>query len=97
VGSSLIIDGVTVGTTLLRGDMFGVNSELKMITADVTANGSGEMTLAFSPPLRSSPANDAPITISSPTAKFMLTADEVPWDDSPGLMTDINISCIEDF
>lgn len=96
-GASLLIDGCTVGTTLLKGDFFSVNSELKMITADATANGSGEMTLAFEPPLRSAPADNAPLTTTRPTAAFMATEDTVRWSARPGVYSDFSLQFIEAF
>lgn len=95
-GASLAIDGCTAGTTLLKGDMFAVNGELKMVCADATADGSGTMTVTFEPPLRSSPADNAPITTSQPTALFMLESDEQMWSTKPGVRSDFTISLIED-
>lgn len=94
-GTTLIIDGCTVGSTLLAGDFIGVNDELKMVVADATANGSGEMTLTIEPPLRSSPADNAAITISRPTAVFRLANDETKWSTSPGLVSSFPIDCVE--
>lgn len=94
-GASLLIDGCTVGTTLLAGDYFGVNSELKLVVADATANGSGEMTLTFEPPLRSSPADNAAITTASPKAVFMLTGDETKWTSRAPSLTTTPFNCVE--
>lgn len=96
-GATLAIDGVTVGTTLLKGDFFAVNGELKMVTADATANGSGQMTLAFEPPLRSSPADNAALTVQEPTASFMLASDELGWSVKPGRLTDFSLQFVEAF
>jgi hypothetical protein len=73
-GSSLIIDGAGATTTLLKGDFFAVNSELKQTIADATSDGSGNATLSFKPPLRSAPADNAPLTLLQPTTTFMLAA-----------------------
>ncbi|MEY2653659.1 MAG: hypothetical protein RLZZ524_687 [Pseudomonadota bacterium] len=94
-GNTLIIDGCTVGTTLLAGDFIGVNSELKMVVADATANGSGQMTLTIEPPLRSSPADNAAITTTRPTATFMLADNESVWSARPGILTSFPINLIE--
>lgn len=100
-GAALAIDGCTVGTTLLAGDFIGVavgsGTELKMVTADATANGSGEMTLAIEPPLRASPSDNAAITTTRPTARFMLTSDDVQWLTKPGVRTDVELSFVEVF
>jgi hypothetical protein len=94
-GTSLIIDGMSVGATLLAGDFFAVNGELKMITATATANGSGEATVSFEPPLRSSPADNAAVTMESPTATFMLTSDDMSVTTRTGRFSDIAIDAIE--
>ena len=94
-GNTLIIDGCTVAATLLAGDYFAVNSELKMVVEDATANGSGEMTLTIEPPLRSSPADNAAITLLQPTAVFMLSNDELKWNTQPGRLSSFSVDCIE--
>jgi hypothetical protein len=94
-GNTLIIDGCAVGATLLAGDFFGVNGELKMVVADAAANGSGQMTLTLEPPLRSSPADNAAITLVQPTATFMLANDEAKWNTQPGTFSSFPMDCIE--
>jgi hypothetical protein len=94
-GNTLLIDGCTVAATLLAGDYFTVNGELKMIVADATADGAGEMTLTFEPPLRTAPADNAALTLASPTAVFMLASDELKWNTQPGKFSSFPIDCIE--
>lgn len=94
-GTTLAIDGVTAGTTLLAGDYFAVNGELKMVVADATADGTGQMTLTFEPPLRAAPADNAAITTDKPTATFMLTDDEAKWSVQPGKFSSFPIDAIE--
>lgn len=94
-GNTLIIDGCAVGATLLAGDYFNVNGELKMVVAAATANGVGEMTLTFEPPLRSSPADNAAVTLTQPTATFMLANDELKWNTQPGKFSTFPLDCIE--
>lgn len=94
-GNTLAIDGCTVGSTLLAGDFIGVNGELKMVVADATANGSGEMSLTIEPPLRSAPADNAAITTDRPTVTFMLSADEIKWSTQPGKFSSFPIDCVE--
>lgn len=96
-GTSLNLDGFTAGTTLLAGDLFGVAGELKMVKADATADGAGAMTVVFEPPLRASPADNAPVTLSQPTATFMPAEDVARWSVAPGLVTSLTLSCIEVF
>lgn len=94
-GTTLVIDACTVGATLLAGDFFAVNGELKMVVADATADGAGEMSLTFEPPLRSSPADNDALTLSSPTATFMLAGDEMKWGTQPGKFSTFAVDAIE--
>lgn len=94
-GTTLAIDGCTAGATLLAGDFFAVNGELKMVVANATADGAGEMTLTFEPPLRSSPADNAMLTLSSPVATFMLVGDELKWNTQPGKFSTFAVDAIE--
>ena len=76
-GKSLICDGAAVSTTvLLKGDFIEVNNELKMIIADATSDGSGNVTLNFAPALRAAPPDDASITTTNPTCTMMLVDDQ---------------------
>ncbi len=96
-GASLITDGWSAGATLLQGDFFSVNGELKMATADCTADGSGNMTITFEPPLRASPADNAALTTTKPTALFILQEPETRWTTRPGKFTDIDLAFVEAF
>lgn len=74
-GTSLIVDGVAAGTTILRaGEWFQVRSEMKVATANCTSNGSGVVTLTFKPALRVSPADNDPVDFASPEFLFQLTS-----------------------
>jgi hypothetical protein len=96
-GTSLITDGWPNTTTVLKaGDRFTVNGELKMVTSDVTSDGAGNATISFEPALRASPANDAPITTSNPTATFMLSGPRVQWSNRPADFSGFTIEFIED-
>jgi hypothetical protein len=75
-GVTLNIDGCTPSALFLRaGDYFNVNSELKCITSDATADGSGNVTLNFQPYLHSSPADNAVITTSNCTCTMVRSDD----------------------
>ena len=88
-GTSLITDGWTANQTgiLKKGDYFTVNSELKMMTADVNSDESGDATLVFQPPLRNSPSDNAPITVSHPSCEMILMTDSIPFDINKSLVT----------
>ncbi len=75
-GSTLATDGWPNSTTVLcAGDYFSVNGELKMVTADATTNGSGQVTLNFKPALRSSPVDNSPLTITQASCLMVLMDD----------------------
>lgn len=99
-GTSIITDGWTPSQTgiLKVGDFFKIGYELKMVvSADVNSDGSGNATITFEPPIRTSPANDSAIITSSPTAVFKLTGDDNGWSVKPGLITSFNLQGIEVF
>jgi hypothetical protein len=74
-GTSLIVDGVTPSVSfLLAGEFFQVGTEFKVVTADCTANGSGVVTVTFKPALRTSPADNAALTLTTPLMLLLLTA-----------------------
>jgi hypothetical protein len=98
-GGTLLTDGWTASQTgiLKAGDFIGVNGELKMVTADVNSDGSGNATLSIEPPLRSSPADNSAITVTQPTTTFMLTEATSKWVTRAPIITDITIDAIEMF
>lgn len=97
-GLSLILDGFTAAATVKSGDYFQVGTELKMLTADGTADGSGNLTVSFAPSLRASPADNAPVTSSNPQCIAMLVDDnQAAWDADAISVFGINFSLIEVF
>lgn len=69
-GSALIIDGLTPALTVKKGWFFTVARtvlpSLHIVTAAVVADGTGEATVAFWPPLRSVTADNEIIEIIDP-------------------------------
>lgn len=96
VGSSLIVDGGTASATLLAGDYIGVDGYLHLIVSDATFNGSGQATLSIVPPLRRSPADNATVTVTNPTARFVLTGNTAGWSNQPGGISSFTLEFIED-
>lgn len=96
-GTTLVTSGWLNSITgiLKAGDYFGVNGELKMVVADTNSNGAGVATITFEPPLRSSPANSAAITVSKPTAVFKLDEDTVRWVTTAPKLDSISITATE--
>lgn len=87
-GTSLIVDGVAAGTTILRaGEYFQVRTEFKVATADCTSNGSGVVTLVFKPALRVSPADNDPVTFNTPKLLLQLLSMPSKDTDSLGMAT----------
>lgn len=80
VGNTLDIDGVGNATVRYAGDMFQLEDRLYQLVAPDTADGSGNATITFEPPLRSSPADNAAITFTSAKGLWRLDQNSVPWD-----------------
>lgn len=99
-GSSLIVDGGTNTNTLLAGDMITVAGYLYMVVVDATFNSSTDATLTITPPLRTSPADNAVVYIATPTARFLLSDNTVSWSNVPGgpqgPMSSFSLSFVED-
>jgi hypothetical protein len=99
-GSSLITDGWAHSTIVLKaGDYFSVNSELKRVTSDVTSDSSGNATIAFKPALRSSPADNAPLTVTGATCNMILSDDMQAMftADKNGIYQPLTFAAIETF
>lgn len=86
-GTTLAVAGAPVSLSgwLKAGDFIGVNGCVHMITADATTDAGGAASLTIEPPLRSSPASGAAITLAKPTASFMLLDDKQGWTRGLGV------------
>jgi hypothetical protein len=80
-----------------QGVFFSVNGELKRITQSTATDVSGNITLAFSPPLRSSPPNGAAVSFVKPLGTFMLVDDYAGLTVGPGGYADFTLDAIEAF
>jgi hypothetical protein len=96
-GASLITDGWTAATTVLKGDYLSVGQQLFMASADGTASGGGAMTISVEPPIRTSPADNAAITITKPKARFMLADPTIGWRIDSNFLTGFSADFIEVF
>jgi hypothetical protein len=97
-GTSLILDGGANSTLVLKaGDFFSVNNELKMVTANATTDGSGDVTVNFVPSLRTSPSNDASITTTNPVCTMKLTGDSTTYSINTSSIYGISFSGVEVF
>lgn len=100
VGATLNIDGCTANRTpwMAADYYFSVNNELKLLTTNSNSSGTGTATLAFEPPLRSSPPDNSAITVTNPTCIMRLVddgQDNFAWRGN--LLTSVSFSCIESF
>jgi hypothetical protein len=75
-GSTLNIDNCTANVSGWgrAGDYFYFG-ELKMLTQDVNTNGSGQAALNFKPAIRTSPADNTPITFTQASCTMVLADD----------------------
>ena len=97
-GTSLVLDGGANSTLVLKaGDFFSVNNELKMVTANATTDGSGDVTVNFVPSLRSSPSDDASITTTNPVCTMKLTGDSSTYSINTSSIYGISFSGVEVF
>lgn len=96
-GRSVACDGFSVGATVKAGDLvqFAADAKVYMVTADATANGAGEITLAIEPALMASPADNAVITSSNVAMTCALAADTLEWSVGPGKFHAFSVSLVE--
>jgi len=79
-GNGLAVDGFGAGATLKEGDHVELENYLYLVAADFAADGAGAGTIQLEPDLRSSPADDAALTVASPKGLFELVENSLPWD-----------------
>jgi len=100
-GDELVTDGWTVSTTgiLKAGDWIQLGSAststLHKVLDDVTSDGSGNATLNIFPNLRSSPGDNAVITISSPKGRWRLASNETDYAIDNASIYGMTFACIE--
>jgi len=97
--TTLVCDGFTAGATVKKGDYFNIGSggELKIATADGTADGSGNLTISFEPPTRAEAANNT-LLISTGCTCLMMAADpHAKWGRREGGFTEFAFDFVEVF
>lgn len=105
VGSTLVTDGWSnsIANILRKGDLISFNTpvgrELHEVIADATSGSTtGPATLSIKPPIRVSPADNAAITVASPSGIFMLEGDDQGVIDvRPGPFGSITLAIREAF
>lgn len=88
--------GMVVASTLLRGDRVAFGGQRVMLTSDATANGSGQMTVAFQPAHRTGAASSAAVTLVRPTTKYVLTSPVVQMPARGGALPGFAVELVEE-
>ena len=99
-GNAINLDGFTASraNVFLAGDYIRINSYLYMVSANVTANGSGEATVYVEPSLRTGieAINDNTTVVYTNTTTLMrLDNNELNWDTDRVSVYGISFSCSE--
>jgi hypothetical protein len=100
-GSELVTDGWTTSTTgiLKAGDWIQLGSasasRLYKVLNDVNSDASGIATLDIWPNLRSSPADNAQITVIAPKGQWRLASNEVNYSIDEASIYGITFACVE--
>ena len=100
-GSELVTDGWTTSTTgiLKAGDWIqlgsGSTTRLYKVLDDVNSDGSGNATINIFPDLRSSPADDAAITVSNTQGLWRLASNETQYSIDQMSVYGITFACVE--
>lgn len=99
-GAAVATDGWTPGALIFRdGDYMTVNDELKLVTADVTANGAGQALVPIEPNLRVPPPDDTQLFIGAEAYVLLgaATSDVAKWKLSRPVRHTFNFAAIESF
>lgn len=85
-GRSVTTDNWQAGATMIAGDFIRFNGHTKvyMVTADATADGSGNMTLAIEPALYESPADNEILIVENVDFQCAFTTDIQELELQPG-------------
>lgn len=96
-GCGLNVDSLPTSTNglLLPGDQVQIGDELKIVTAPLNSNGSGQGYLQFSPAIRTAPADNTPVIIHRPMGKFLMSGGENGWVTIPGDYSNASLSLTE--
>lgn len=95
--SRILIDQLPASTDglLLPGDQVQIGEELLIVRAALNSNSAGEGYLYLHRPLRSAPADNAPVIIHEPMGLFMLADSENGWMNEPGRFSSATVNLIE--
>lgn len=96
--SSLPTSGWTADQDTLfeAGDYLEVNGELKMVTDDVTSDGTGAANIPIAPPLRRALAGGEAITTTEPKGVFYLGSNSQEWSINVNGVHNMGFDFVED-
>jgi hypothetical protein len=100
-GNSLLTDGWTTSTTgiLKAGDWIqlgsGSASRLHKVLSDVNSDSSGAASIDIWPNLRSSPSDNAQITVIAPKGVWRLASNDVNYSIDEASIYGITFACVE--
>lgn len=85
-GNALYVKGLPASTNglLLPGDRVQIGNQLCEVVAPLNSDAAGLGYLQLAWPLRTPPADNAPVIINNPMARCILTSNEGGWSDTPG-------------
>jgi hypothetical protein len=98
-GSTLIVDGAAASYPFKDGQFFSIVTggvhHLYHVTADTTANGSGQASLPIFPPLRVQHADNDVCNFASPMIEGFVMGDQRQWDLAIGNFASISFEIHE--
>jgi hypothetical protein len=85
-GAGLYLKGLPPGVNglLLPGDRVQIGNQLCEVVSPLNSDAAGLGYLQLAWPLRTPPADNAPVIINKPMARCILTSNEGGWSDTPG-------------
>lgn len=89
--------GVSTANVMLAGQMFTLNDQLCVLTANASSNASGFADLTFQPPLRAGATVNTPIIVRKPTALVALASSTAGWSVDRGQVYGIKLNVEERF
>lgn len=96
-GRTLSTTGWPVSSTVLQAGQFvTINDQLLQLTENVVSNASGIATLTFEPPVRVSPANNAPVEYENPYC-LMYMVEEPTLSVENGYVYSLSLNLRESF
>lgn len=100
-GGTLVIDGATTGVTnwLKAGDYIqlgsGSTATLHKVLTAADSDGSGNVTLDIWPNLRTSPADNAAVTVANTVGRWRLASAVQDWDISAAQIYGVTFAAVE--